>query len=448
LLIVSFVAQNRIHIIIKNIKMNYQETLDWMFAQLPMFQRKGQAAYKANLDNTLKLDAYFGHPHKSFKTVHVAGTNGKGSVSHFLASCLQEAGYKVGLYTSPHLKDFRERININGEHVSEQFVIDFIGDNEQLFSEIRPSFFEMTVAMAFNYFAQEEVDYAIIETGLGGRLDSTNIILPELSVITNISLDHTALLGDSLSQIALEKAGIIKAGIPVVVGEYQEEIASVFINKSEETSSQIRFADKELRVENSVASLKERALDIYRGNELRIKSLRSSLVGVYQEKNIITVLIALDNLRHSLEKLSDENILSGFKNVVKNTGMLGRWQILNEKPIIVCDTAHNEAGVKCVLEQLKSVAYNKLHIVFGMVNDKSIEMILSMMPKDATYYFTKASIPRALDENELERIAIKCDLYGKTYPDVTTAVVAAKEAAGEDDLIYIGGSTFIVAEVV
>lgn len=427
--------------------MNYQETLDWMFAQLPMFQRKGQAAYKANLDNTITLDKHFAHPHKLFKTIHIAGTNGKGSVSHFLASCLQESGYKVGLYTSPHLKDFRERIKINGELVSEEFVVDFIADNKHLFSEIKPSFFEMTVAMAFKYFAEEKVDYAIIETGLGGRLDSTNIITPELSVITNISYDHVALLGDTLEAIAKEKSGIIKANIPVVVGEYQEQVAKVFTDKAEEQGSYLCFASRDYSVGNSIFSLEERKLDIYRDGKPIFKELCSSLVGVYQEKNILTAIAALTILRNKLSLITDESICLGFKNVVKNTGMMGRWQILQKKPLVICDTAHNEAGISSVLEQLKDIQYNKLHIVFGMVNDKSIDNVLEMMPKDAEYYFTRASIPRALDEKELSEKAFKYNLKGETYTNVHAALVAAKKAALDNDLIYIGGSTFIVAEV-
>lgn len=428
--------------------MNYQETLDWMFAQLPMFQRKGQAAYKANLDNTHALDAHFLHPHKNYKTIHVAGTNGKGSVSHFLASCLQEAGYKTGLYTSPHLKDFRERIRVGGIPVSKNFVVDFIDDNTEMFSEMKPSFFEMTVAMAFKYFEEEEVDYAIIETGLGGRLDSTNIISPEISIITNISLDHTALLGNDLKSIAKEKAGIIKADIPAVVGEYDDDVADVFIEKAKDVSTNISFADQNYSIANSSFDVLERTMDVLSDGEILFKSLKSSLVGVYQEKNVITAIAALMELRNSGMKIDNKHIVDGIREVVENTGIMGRWQILNKTPLTICDTAHNEAGIACVLDQINQVDYDKLHVVFGMVNDKSIDTVLSMMPKDAIYYFTKASIPRAMDECELKEIASKYNLKGDTYENVEKAVSAATEMAQKNDLVYIGGSTFVVAEIV
>lgn len=428
--------------------MNYQDTLDWMFAQLPMFQRQGQAAYKANLNNTLAMDEHFSHPHKKFKTIHVAGTNGKGSVSHMIASCLQEAGYKTALYTSPHLKDFRERIRVNGEPVSESFVVDFIKENKEFFEEMKPSFFEMTVAMAFDYFAKEEVEYAVIETGLGGRLDSTNIILPEISIITNISPDHTALLGDSLEKIAFEKAGIIKNNVPVVIGEYDRLVARVFEERAFELGAELSFASKIFKVKNSFFNVEERVLDVYRDDVIRFENLSLSLVGVYQEKNIPTVLLALEILNDKGVKIDDEAIYRGIAKTVENTSIMGRWQILNRKPLTVCDTAHNESGIACVLEQIKAISYNRLHIVFGMVRDKSIDKVLAMMPKDASYYFTKANIPRAMNQEDLKALALSYDLCGNSFETVALAVEAASKEAKENDLIYIGGSTFVVAEVV
>jgi len=428
--------------------MNYQETLDWLFSQLPMFQRKGQAAYKANLDNTLELDRYFSCPHKKFKTIHVAGTNGKGSVSHLIASVLQSAGYKTALYTSPHLKDFRERIKINGKPVSKDFVVDFIEKHKDKFSDMKPSFFEMTVAMAFQYFAEQEVDYAVIETGLGGRLDSTNIITPEISVITNVSLDHTALLGDCVTKIAPEKAGIIKKDIPVVIGEYQKETAKIFTDKAEKEGTDLVFADHLFSVVDSKYENNKRRLSLKSIADNSTVDLVSGLSGIYQLKNVVTALVALEKLKGKGVDINKEDISLGFEKVVDNTGIMGRWQILDTKPMVVCDTGHNEAGIKYVLEQINEVEYNHLHIVFGMVNDKSIDTVLSMMPADATYYFTKASIPRALSEDELQKKALHFGLKGVCYKTVHEALVKAKEMANDDDLVFVGGSTFVVAEVV
>jgi len=428
--------------------MNYQETLDWMFQQLPMFQRKGKAAYKANLDNTLALDEHFNHPHKNYKTIHIAGTNGKGSVSHFLASCLQEAGYKVGLYTSPHLKDFRERIKINGENIDQDFVVNFINSNKDYFSTLSPSFFEMTVAMAFEYFSKEDVDYAIIETGLGGRLDSTNIISPIASVITNISFDHTALLGNTKELIAIEKAGIIKKDTPVIIGEYDKDTIDVFEKRAKEQIANLIVADKKYEIQNSRFNINHRIVDIIKDKDIRFKDLVSGLVGVYQEKNILTCIACIDYIKTIGVDISDENISEGLKKVVENTGIMGRWQILQDKPLVVCDTAHNEAGISYVLEQIKEIPYEKLHIVFGMVNDKSIDKVLSMMPKEAKYYFTKANIPRAQDEQTLKEMASEYGLKGNVYSNVEDAKIAALLQMGNNDLLYIGGSTFIVAEVV
>ena len=428
--------------------MNYQETLDWLFSQLPMFQRKGQAAYKANLDNTLELDRVLGHPHKKFKTIHVAGTNGKGSVSHLLASVLQTAGYKTALYTSPHLKDFRERIKIDGEPVSKQYVVEFVEKHKDRFSEMKPSFFEMTVAMAFQYFAEQKVDYAVIETGLGGRLDSTNIITPEISVITNVSLDHTALLGDCVTKIAPEKAGIIKKDIPVVIGEYEKETAKIFTDKAELEGTSLVFADHVYNVINSRYENNKRRLSLKSAINNSLVDLVSGLPGIYQSKNVVTAFVALEKLMESGLAISKEDICEGFDKVIENTGIMGRWQILGNEPLIVCDTGHNEAGIKCVLEQINEVEYSHLHIVFGMVNDKSIDSVLSMMPVNATYYFTKASIPRALSELELQKKASNFGLMGGSYKTVLEALEKAKEMASVDDLVFVGGSTFVVAEVV
>ena len=429
--------------------MNYQETLDYLYSQLPMFQRIGKAAYKADLATTIALDKYFGHPHTSFKTIHVAGTNGKGSVSHMLASVLQEAGYKTGLYTSPHLKDFRERIRVNGKIVNESYVIDFVNRHQNIFEKLSPSFFEMTVAMAFEYFAAEKVDIAVIETGMGGRLDSTNIINPLVSVITNIGMDHTEFLGDSLSLIAKEKAGIIKPGIAVVIGELQEEIKEVFNESAKEQASELTFASEIYKCD--YAMLTQQGLQsfyISREGKTVYEKLETDLLGFYQKKNVITVLQALEVVNDSGLRISTANIYSGLKHAGKNTGLLGRWQIIGNNPKIVCDTAHNSEGIKMVLSQISSTPYKMLHMVIGFVNDKNISKILGSFPGDATYYFTRASIPRALDHKKLKSMAIDAGLEGKSYETVKEAVNAAKKQAGADDLIFIGGSTFVVADII
>ena len=405
--------------------MNYKETLEWLFAQLPMYQREGKAAYKANLDNTLKLDEHFGSPHKQFKTIHVGGTNGKGSVSHMLASILQEAGYKTGLYTSPHLKDFRERIKINGEMIMEQYVINFVEENKSLFAGIKPSFFEMTVAMAFQYFADQQVDIAVIEVGLGGRLDSTNIITPLASVITNISFDHMALLGDTLEKIAHEKAGIIKPGVPAIIGTKDPASDFVFIEKAKECETTLEFAS-----ENTFAPV------------------QADLKGLYQRKNIPAVLETVLSLRNNGLHISDQNIYNGIANTIRNTGLLGRWQELSQTPYTVCDTGHNIDGLTEIVAQLKTCTYEQLHFVIGMVNDKDVDSVLHILPKDAIYYFCKASIPRAMDEKTLAEKARANHLHGETFPTVAAAYQAAREAASNRDMIYIGGSTFVVAEVI
>jgi len=423
--------------------MNYKETLAWLFSQLPMYQREGKAAYKANLDNTLQLDAHFNAPHRQFKTIHVAGTNGKGSVSHMLASVLQEAGYKTGLYTSPHLKDFRERIKINGEMISEQYVIDFVAANQSFFAQVKPSFFEMTVAMAFQYFADQHVDIAVIEVGLGGRLDSTNIITPLVSVITNISFDHMALLGDTLEKIAREKAGIIKANVPAIVGTKDTATAFVFQEQAASCHTSLQFASENWQVERNPNN----TYHLRHVSGWEFSDLHPDLKGLYQRKNIPTVLETLLSLQKSGLTLSTANIRNGIARTVQNTGLLGRWQELNQHPYTVCDTGHNIDGITEIVAQLATCHYRKLHFVMGMVNDKDADSVLHILPKEAVYYFCKASIPRALDEQQLAQKARQQGLHGTTYPTVAAAYQAARQAACPEDMIYIGGSTFVVAEV-
>ncbi|MDX9883259.1 MAG: folylpolyglutamate synthase/dihydrofolate synthase family protein [Prolixibacteraceae bacterium] len=428
----------------------YQDTINYLYSQLPMFQRSGPAAYKNTLDNTFALDEMYNRPHRAFKTIHVAGTNGKGSVSHLLASVLQEAGYKTGLYTSPHLKDFRERIRVNGEMIPEQSVTEFVDSfrkkNET--AKLEPSFFELTVAMAFEYFRNEKVDVAVVEVGLGGRLDSTNIIIPEVSVITNISLDHTALLGNTIAQIASEKAGIIKSRIPVVIGESGTESAQVFLQKATEMNAPVYFADQEFSCAYSMLLPEGKQIfHVTRNNRPAYPNLQLDLLGIYQRKNILTVLKTLELLRISGWDIEDKPIYSGLRSVTKNTGLLGRWQIIGNNPLIVCDTGHNEGGIRQVVEQIRNTAWKSLHVVFGMVNDKSIDAVLALLPNEATYYFTRADIPRALGEAELQRQAEIFGLKGRTFTNVTEALNAAKNNADGRDMIFVGGSTFVVAEV-
>ncbi|CAM1339428.1 bifunctional folylpolyglutamate synthase/dihydrofolate synthase [Tenacibaculum aestuarii] len=401
--------------------MTYQEVLDWMFAQLPMYQRQGQAAFKKDLTNIFALCEELGNPQKKFKTIHVGGTNGKGSTSHMLASILQEAGYKVGLYTSPHLKNFTERIRINGEEISRDAVIDFVVNNKVFLEKQGLSFFEMTVGLAFEEFANQKVDIAIIEVGLGGRLDSTNIIIPEVSVITNIGLDHTQFLGETLPEIAFEKAGIIKQNIPVVIGERQNETEKVFIAKAEECKAPIVFASD------------------------NPKNYATDLLGDYQKYNVTTAVTAIQQLKEY--KVSKENIKNGLLNVVKNTNLKGRWQVLQDNPKIICDTAHNKEGLFYTLEQLKKENYKQLHIVLGVVSDKNLSEILPMFPKNAIYYFCKPNIPRGLLADELEAQANGFDLVGEVFDSVSQAFEKAKTNASEEGVIYVGGSTFVVAEI-
>jgi dihydrofolate synthase/folylpolyglutamate synthase len=428
------------------VRKEYQETLDFMYSQLPMFHRIGKAAYKANLDNAHALDSLCGFPHKKYKTIHIAGTNGKGSVSHMLASVLQQAGYKTGLFTSPHLVDFRERIRMNGEMIPEEAVIAFVDKYKKQFGEIKPSFFEMTSAMAFEYFASEGADIAVIETGLGGRLDSTNIIAPELSVITNIGFDHMELLGDTLSKIAVEKAGIIKPGVPVVVGEVTAETSAVFESVARDKKAPLCYAEKIYSATSLGFDHKFQRLRVDGTKPGHSEIYQLDLKGLYQQKNICTVLAATDLLNSKNIKIRPEDVKAGLSAASANTGLKGRWQVLAENPLIVCDTGHNEDGIRWVAQQLNEVPHDKLHIVFGVVKDKDIAHILPLLPAEAEYYFTRANIPRALDENELKRMANAAGLRGNSYPTVDAAINFAKKNARTNDLIFIGGSTFIVAD--
>lgn len=426
----------------------YEETLEFLFSQLPMFQRIGKAAYKANLNNTLKLDKYFSYPHKSFKTLHIAGTNGKGSVAHMLASVLQESGMKTGLYTSPHLKDFTERIRVNGETADKDYVVSFVEDHKEIIENLKPSFFELTVAMAFDYFREQEVEIAVIETGLGGRLDSTNIIQPEISIITNIGHDHSEYLGSDLTSIAGEKAGIIKPGIPVVVGETQEEVKGIFLESAMDRKSEIYFADQHFRVDYSLGTMagKQKMMILKDGKSL-YEGLECDLLGTYQLKNIVTVLQSLEILLGIGILIGKDKIYTGLAKVQENTGLLGRWQVLNNSPFTVCDTAHNLEGIEEVLEQIQNTAYRKLHIVLGMVEGKEEARILKLFPVEAKYYFTQAKIPRALPVEKLADAARRVGLEGEVIGDVREAYMQALANAGSNDMIFIGGSTFVVAEV-
>jgi dihydrofolate synthase/folylpolyglutamate synthase len=424
--------------------MDYRQTIQYLYDNLPMFHRIGSAALKNDLSNSLALDNAFGLPHKKYKTIHVAGTNGKGSVSHLLAAILQSAGYKTGLFTSPHLKDFRERIRVNGNMITEEavvcFVEKFIEMNREL--NLQSSFFELTAAMALDHFRNEKVDIAVIEVGLGGRLDSTNIITPELSIITNISFDHTAILGNTLEKIATEKAGIIKPTVPVVVGEYQPETANVFIKTAKQQKATIVFADQDF----SLVADENGNLSFSTQNSFLYQNVISGLKGNYQQKNFLTVITSLEIMKKQWQ-ITDEAVKNGFAHVVELTGLLGRWQQLGEKPKIICDTGHNEAGIRWVTAQLRKEKFEKLHIVFGVVNDKDVNSILPLLPTPATYYFTKAAIERALDEKILQEKAADFGLKGVTFPTVAQAFDAAKKDASENDLIFVGGSTFVVAEL-
>jgi len=405
--------------------MNYQETVNWLFNQLPMYQQQGAIAYKADLSNTLLLAKHLENPENKLKTIHIAGTNGKGSTSSLLASVLQEAGYKVGLFTSPHLKDFRERIKINGKEITEDFVVQFVQKNKSFFEANELSFFEMTTGLALDYFVKNKVDFAIMEVGMGGRLDSTNIISPLISVITNIGYDHMAFLGNTLESIAGEKAGIIKENVPVIIGEYTIETKPVFIRKAKETKSEIYFA-----------------------SDLIETDYPSALLGNYQQQNKKTVLQTLKVLQHSnIIKISKENIKNGFLHVIDNTGFYGRWQQLKDSPKIICDTAHNKDGLSMVLNQIQKEKFKQLHLVLGMVNDKDLNDILPLFPKNAIYYFCSPAIKRGLNAAILQETASQLGLIGKVFLSVSEAYAEALKNAALDDFIYIGGSTFVVAEI-
>ncbi|WP_152287100.1 bifunctional folylpolyglutamate synthase/dihydrofolate synthase [Flavicella marina] len=404
--------------------MNYQETLNWLFVQLPMYQRQGAAAYKKDLSNTILLADTIGNPQNNFKSIHVAGTNGKGSCSHMLASILQEAGYKVGLYTSPHLIDFRERIKINGAEISEEKVISFVAKNKGFFEAQQLSFFEMTVGLAFEYFSDEKVDFAVVEVGLGGRLDSTNIIQPEVSLITNIGLDHTKFLGDTLGKIAFEKGGIIKENIPVVIGEYQEETFSVFEKLAQKKHAPLFLASE--------------------GDD---RKYPSDLIGSYQKHNIKSVVKTVEVLRSKGFRIEEERVRKGLLHVQKNTNLLGRWQVLQTSPKTICDTAHNKEGLKYTLAQLQEESYDKLHIVLGVVDDKDLSKILPLFPENAYYYFCKPNLGRGLDASVLQSNAGEFQLKGSVFDSVNQAYKKALSVAHSSDCIYIGGSTFVVAEI-
>ena len=405
--------------------MKYSETMQWLFSQLPLYQNVGKSAYKADLSQTLKLSKQLNHPEHQFKSIHVGGTNGKGSTAHMLASVLQEAGYKVGLYTSPHLKDYRERIRINGEMISEDFVVNFVAANKSFFEANALSFFEMSVGMAFDYFAQEQVDIAVVEVGLGGRLDSTNILNPEVSVITNIGLDHTQFLGTTLEVIAGEKAGIIKPNTPIVIGETQLETELVFRTKATKEQAPIYFADQ--RIETTPPT---------------------SLKGVYQIHNVRTVLQTVAILNTGVFTISAKAVQQGLLKVTENTGLRGRWEVLGSFPTLICDTAHNREGLSYVFKQLQSEKFQCLHLVLGMVNDKDVLSLLELFPKQAQYYFCKPNVPRGLEASQLAQIFTEHGFEGSIHPSVKDALKAAKQSASHDDLIYIGGSTFVVAEII
>lgn len=421
----------------------YNKTLEFLYTQIPMFQRIGGEAYKPGLGTSIKLCKFYENPQNFYKTIHVGGTNGKGSTSHLLAATLQDAGYKVGLYTSPHLVDLRERIKVNGTMIPIKNVIDFVDKYKNANLDIKPSFFELTMAMAFNYFKDERVDVAIIEVGLGGRLDSTNIITPDLSVITNISFDHTQFLGNTLTSIASEKAGIIKHNIPVIIGETTPETKIVFSEKAEEVQTSITFAEENNEIITYKYNNGSLVLDTKNYGELNC-----ALSGIYQIKNGNTVLNAINSLRKLGYNITKDNVSNAFSNVCKTTGLMGRWMKFGEKPLRICDTGHNIGGFTDIVKQLKQIDYRNLRIVIGFVNDKDVTHIMQLLPKDATYYFTNASVKRALKAEQLIQTAAKYDLQGKCYNNVETAYLQALNDADYNDMIYVGGSTFIVADLI
>lgn len=427
--------------------MTYQECIDYLYNHLPVFHRVGSSAFKKGLDNTLALCQELGNPQHAFKSIHIAGTNGKGSSSNMLAAVLQTAGYKTGLYTSPHLKEFTERIKINGVDLPADYLIDFVESHRSLFETIQPSFFEMTVALAFRYFADQQVDIAVIEVGLGGRLDSTNIIHPLVSLITNISLDHQQILGGDLPAIAREKAGIIKQGVPVVISKTQPEITDVFRQEAESRQAPLFFADQIYQISQEEHLLASQVLDVQRSGEPFMPHLELSLGGNYQQFNLPGVLQVLELLQQQGYQIAATDIREGLKFINQLTNFKGRWQVLAQQPLTICDTGHNEDGIRQVLAQLESLAAPRVHMVFGMVQDKDVEKILRLLPSGYSYYFTQASLPRALPAGELQQLARGLGLQGEAFPDVDTALAAARQEAGPQDVIFIGGSTFVVAEI-
>ena len=428
--------------------MNYKDTLEYLYSRLPAYHRIGKAAYKNNLDNTIALDDYFGHPHKNYRTIHIAGTNGKGSVSHMIASILMEAGYRTGLYTSPHLKDFRERIRVDGKMIPEEEVVTFITEHRGIIESVQPSFFEVTAAMAFDHFLRKRVDVAVIETGMGGRLDSTNIITPVLSVITNIGHDHMDLLGETLEKIAGEKAGIIKKNIPVVIGETQPETMKVFSEAARISESPVYFADQNYICKPAEDTDDNEGKRYY--VESRVLEKRLNVViplgGDYQARNIQTVFQASWCLK-DVFSIDEKTVTEGIRKVISNTGLMGRWQILKNNPLVICDTGHNREGLEFVTGQISKMNVNRVHFVLGFVSDKDLSLVLPLFPVNADYYFTKASVPRALDEKILQKEALMYGLKGKCYNTVNDAFKAALSNASPADLIFVGGSTFVVAEV-
>jgi len=427
----------------------YDAVLDFLYDQLPMYQRVGKSAYKADLSNTLALDRHFRYPHHAYLSVHVAGTNGKGSVSHILSSILQAHGYRVGLYTSPHLKDFRERIKVNGEPVPESYVIDFVNQCQPMISDLKPSFFELTVAMAFEYFRKAAVDLAIIETGLGGRLDSTNIIVPVVSVITNIGHDHQEFLGKTLKSIAQEKAGIIKAEIPVVIGETQKEVENIFLQRAKEMDAPIHFADRDIRFSHALETMTHKQkLFLEKNGRPYLEGLETDLAGFYQPRNVITALGAAESMRLLGIPIRQEALYDGLASVIDRTGFYGRWQVLGHRPLVVCDTGHNQEGIYQVVRQIQNTPHKALHMVFGLVKEKDPDEILGLLPRKARYYFVRANIPRAMDTNQLAKKAGEFGLEGAVYTSVKEALQAARSAASQDDMVFVGGSTYVVAEVI
>jgi len=425
---------------------SYKSALSYIFAKLPMYHRVGQVAYKKDLTNTIQLCEAAGNPQDKIKTIHIAGTNGKGTTTHIIAGGLQSQGYKVGVYTSPHYKDFRERIKINGQYITSKFIVNFLNKHHETIELVDPSFFEVTVAMAFAYFESENVDFAIIETGLGGRLDSTNIINPLLSVITNISYDHQNLLGDTLQAIAGEKAGIIKEKVPILIGERQSEVEQVFIDKAKRMSAPITFAEDNLKLTLLHSANGTKEYHVIYQDEIWLKSLKTTISGPFQEKNLVTGLCALKMLSKQIE-INDSQLMHFFPDLIQKTAYMGRWQVLGQRPLIIADSAHNEGGLKLVINELTTIKKAHLHIVMGFVNDKDLSKVLALFPTNATYYFAKANIPRGLDASALQTVAKEFQLIGKSYTSVNKAFAAARKKAQPEDLIFVGGSIFVVAEV-